>query len=114
MMSYLHDNVLGSLNFTEGLAVERVQLKPIEGVNGEGNTFRTHLPLVDNKGILQFSDSLLLVEDFEFPISYYGIRDAYVTLELQSYMTTSQRTTYTNEFIVDKIILIPKENEYIK
>jgi len=90
---------------------DRIQLKPIEGVNGEGNYFQTKTPHVDDNGILQFSDSVLLAQDFEFPVSYYGISDAYVTLEIQSYMTSTQRKYYTNEFLVDKIILIPKENE---
>ena len=90
---------------------DRIQLKPIEGVNGTGNYFRTKTPHVDEKGYLQFSDSLLLCSDYKFPVSYYGIQDAYVTLELNSYLLTSQRNTYTNEFFVDKIILIPKENE---
>ncbi len=90
---------------------DRVQLNPIEGVNGSGKLFHSKPPYVDEKGILQFSDSILLAQDFEFPVCYYGIQNAYATLEIQSYMTSSQRNTYTNEFYVDKVILIPKERE---
>lgn len=90
---------------------DRVQLSPIEGVNGTGKFFHTKKPYVDDKGYLQFCDSLLLAEDFEFPVSYYGIQKAYATLEIQSYMTSTQRNTYTNEFMVHKIILRPKERE---
>ncbi len=90
---------------------DRVQLKPIEGVNGSGNYYHPKTPHIDDKGLLQFSDSLLLVQDFEFPVCYYGVTDAYATLEIQSYMTSTQRNTYTNEFMIDKIILVPKEKE---
>ena len=90
---------------------DRVQLSPIEGVNGTGKFFHTKKPHIDEKGYLQFCDSLLLAENFEFPVCYYGIQKAYATLEIQSYMTSTQRNQFTNEFYVHKIILIPKERE---
>ena len=90
---------------------DRVQLMPIEGVNGTDKLFRTKKPHVDEKGMLQFNDSVLLAQDFEFPVCYYGLSDAYVTVQLQSNISSRDRSFYTNEIIVDKIIFIPKENE---
>lgn len=90
---------------------ERTQLTPPEGTMADGKNFVSRKPYVDEKGMLQFCDSMLLAKDFELPVSYYGVRDAYLTLEIQSYMTSSQRNLYTNELIIDKIVLVPKENE---
>ena len=87
----------------------RQQLQAIEGVNGSGRNFVSKEPHVDEKGQFHFNDSVLVAQDFEFPVSYVGIDDAYVTLEIQSYMTSSQRTTFTNELLIDKIVLVPKE-----
>ena len=91
-----------------GLAV-LLNEKPFEGVNGSGRNFVSKEPHVDEKGQFHFNDSVLVAQDFEFPVSYVGIDDAYVTLEIQSYMTSSQRTTFTNELLIDKIVLVPKE-----
>lgn len=87
---------------------KRVQLTPFN----DEKYFYTKEPHVDDSGKLQFCDSLLLAKDYEFPVSYYGLNDAYLTLEIQSYIQSSQRAYYTNEVIIDKIILVPKENEY--
>lgn len=89
---------------------ERVQLTPPEGVEADGKNFITSGPRYNSQGLLVQNDSVLLAKDFELPVSYFGIRDAYATLEIQSYLTSSQRNTYTNELIIDKIILVPKEN----
>ncbi len=89
---------------------EREQLTPPEGVEADGKNFVTTGPRYDAQGLLVQNDSVLLAKDFELPVSYFGIRDAYATLELQSYLTSSQRNKYTNELIIDKIILVPKEN----
>jgi len=100
------------LNYHQnGKTARRQQLSPIEGVNGTGRYFQTKAPHVDDNGILQWNDSVLVAQDFEFPFCYYGLEDAYVTLEIGSYMTSSQRTTYTNELMIDKIVLVPKVDE---
>ena len=90
---------------------EHVQLTPPEGVEADNKNFVTKGLRYDNDGRIIFTDSVLLAKNFELPVSYFGLRDAYVTLELQSYLTSSQRNNYTNELIIDKIILVPKENE---
>ena len=88
-----------------------MQLTPPADVEADGKNFVTKGLRYDNDGRIVFTDSVLLAKNFELPVSYFGLRDAYVTLELQSYMTSSQRNNYTNELIIDKIILVPKENE---
>ena len=101
------------INYHEGgkATQTRTQLKPEEGVNGTGNYFQTKTPHVDEKGMLQFNDSVMIAKDFELPVCYYALDDAYVTIEIQSYMTSTQRSQFTNELIIDKIVFIPKENE---
>ena len=100
------------LNYHDKKATqEREQLTPPEGVEADGKNYVTKEPRYDSQGLLVKNDSVLLAKDFELPVCYFGIRDAYVTLELQSYLTSSQRNNYTNELIIDKIILVPKENE---
>ncbi len=89
---------------------EKVQLTPPSGVNADGKNFVTTGPHYDEAGLLHQNDTLLLQRDFELPICYYGLDDAYATLEIQSYLTSSQRSKYTNEVLIDKIILVPKEN----
>lgn len=100
------------LNYHDKKATqEREQLTPPEGVDADGKNYLTHDPHYDSEGLLVQNDSVLLARDFELPVCYYGLNDAYVTLELQSYLTSSQRSKYTNELIIDKIILVPKEIE---
>ncbi len=89
----------------------REQLTPIEGVNGTGKYFVTKTPHIDENGNFQYNDSVLLAEDFELPVCYYGLDDFYVTLEIQSYMTSRQRNLYTNELYIAKIVLVPKVEE---
>lgn len=98
------------INYHEGTTSKttRTRLSPIEGVNGSGNNFVSKAPHVDENGQFHFNDSILIAEDFELPVCYYGLDDAYVTLEIQSYMTSSQRTTYTNEVLIDKVVMVPK------
>ena len=89
----------------------RQQLMPIDGVNGSGRNFVSKTPYVDEQGLLQFNDSVLLATDFELPVCYVGLDNAYITLEITSYMTSSERSKYTNELLIDKIVLVPKVRE---
>ena len=58
-------------------------------------------------------DTLTLLEDFQFPVSYRNQRYAYPLLEVKTYVsrTEDRRGTYTNEYKIDKIILKCKETE---
>ncbi len=57
-------------------------------------------------------DTLILFEDFEFPVSYRNVRNSYPVLEIVSKVTTTQsRNGYTAEYCIDRIILKSKESE---
>lgn len=82
----------------------RVQLAPPDG---SGRYFHSRAPHVDQEGNFQFNDSVLLASEFELPVCYYGLQNAHVTIELSSYITSSQRSLYTNELLIDKIVMVP-------
>lgn len=94
------------INYHEGTTSKTTRTR-LQTSAGEAN-FVSKAPHVDENGQFHFNDSILIAEDFELPVCYYGLDDAYVALEIQSYMTSTQRTTYTNELLIDKVVLVPK------
>ena len=58
-------------------------------------------------------DTLTLLEDFQFPVSYRNQRYAYPLLEVKTSVSRTEnlKGTYTNEYKIDKIILKCKETE---
>jgi len=78
--------------------------------HGSGRNFTNLAPHLDENGKYQYIDSILVAEDFEFPVCYYGLDNAYVTLKLTSYVTSKQTSTYSREMWIDKIVLKAKEN----
>lgn len=56
-------------------------------------------------------DTILLWEDFEFPIAYKGVKNAYptITINTQADLTDLATKRYTNYLYLDKIILKTKE-----
>jgi hypothetical protein len=57
-------------------------------------------------------DTLMLFEDFEFPVSYRNVRNSYPVLEIVSKVSTIQsRNGFTAEYCIDRIILKSKESE---
>lgn len=56
-----------------------------------------------------FNIDTLYIGTYEFANSYYGASDAGVVLQMESYVTTSARNTYTKELYLDCIILKPSE-----
>ena len=84
-------------------------LKVPEGEAGTGNYFENVPTCVDENGNACGVDSVLLAKDFKFPVCYYGLDNAYVTLKLASYVSSSQTSTYTRELWIDKIVLIAKD-----
>lgn len=77
---------------------------------GAKNLFTNRPPYVDERGYDQVVDTIPLVKDFQFPVAYYGMDNAYVTLKIASTVTSKQTTDYTREMWVDKIIFVAKEN----
>ena len=91
--------------------VNTLTLDVPEGVEGTGSKFRTRLPRIDENGEFQFNDSVLIAKDIELPICYYGVDDAYVTLRIAASVTSRELSEFTNEMLIDKIVLVPKEHE---
>lgn len=78
---------------------------------GGSNIFITRPPYIDEKGYLQYVDTIPLAKDFLLPISYYKMDKAYVTLKIASNVTSKETATYSREMWIDKIIFVAKENE---
>ena len=58
---------------------------------------------------VEYTDTVCLARDFEFPISYYGLDNAYPTLYLKSNFQSSAKDKYSRNIWVNAIILKPKE-----
>jgi hypothetical protein len=71
--------------------------------------FASKAPYVDENGEYRLVDSVLVAEDFMFPICYEGLSNAYVTLKLQGYFKSSEKSKYSRELRIDKIVLKAKE-----
>lgn len=56
-------------------------------------------------------DTLLLFEDFQFPVSYKNLRDCYPTIMLKDAATASNlRNGYTHTLAVDRFLFVSKED----
>lgn len=78
---------------------------------GGKNLFTNRPPVTDSLGnIIQVTDTIPLAKDFEFPVSYYGMNNAYVTLKITSTITSKQASLYAREMWIDKIVFVAKEN----
>ena len=58
----------------------------------------------------ELTDTVCLARDFEFPISYYGMSDAYPTLYIKSNFASTEKELYSRNIWVNAIILKPKDN----
>ncbi|MBQ6966015.1 MAG: hypothetical protein IJP82_10095 [Bacteroidaceae bacterium] len=75
----------------------------------EGNYFVNKQPALDENLCVNYTDTICLAKDFEFPVSYYGLTNAYPVLQLKSNFTSSERNYYSREIWVNAIILKAKE-----
>ena len=64
-------------------------------------------PFTNDNDELCFTDTICLAHDFEFPVCYKGT-DFYPTLKLSA-ITPKDKTKFTREFWIDKILLIAKD-----
>jgi hypothetical protein len=58
---------------------------------------------------VEYNDTVCLARDFEFPISYYELDNAYPTLYLKSNFKSTDKDKYSRNIWVNAIILKPKE-----
>ena len=66
-------------------------------------------PYVDENGEYRLVDSVLVAKDFEFPVCYKGLTDAYATLTIKGYFKSTEKNKYSREIHIDKIVLKAKE-----
>jgi len=64
----------------------------------------------NGKANIELTDTVCIARDFEFPISYYDMEDAYPTLYLKSNFASTEKELYSRNIWVNAIILKPKDN----
>lgn len=80
----------------------------IDKVNATKEATKNNTINIDYNG--EKVEQVLLFEDFEFPVSYKNLRHSYPTLTLVSNtVSKDRREGYSNDFCIDKIILVSKE-----
>jgi hypothetical protein len=77
--------------------------------NYNTNYFSNKSPYVDENGEYRLVDSVLVAKDFEFPVCYKGLTDAYATLTIKGYFKSTEKNKYSREIHIDKIVLKAKE-----
>lgn len=77
--------------------------------NYNTNYFSNKAPYVDENGEYRLIDSVLVAEDFEFPVCYKGLDNAYATLTIKGYFKSTEKNKYSREIKIDKIVLKSKE-----
>lgn len=66
-------------------------------------------PYYNEAGERCFTDTICIAKDFEFPIAYYGLTNAYPTIQIKSNFTTRERDYYSRELWINSVILKAKE-----
>lgn len=64
----------------------------------------------DGKFSYELTDTICLAKDFEFPVCYYDIENAYPVITLEDAHVTSEKNYYTNNMWVNAFIFKPKES----
>ena len=73
------------------------------------NYFVNRPPHYDENGKYCFTDTVLIAKDFEFPVCYQGLNNAFPILQLKSNFTTKEKSLYSREIWVNAIIVKAKE-----
>lgn len=106
-----------SLNYHDGKKATQVtyNMLPETGDIHDGeekNSFINRVcPFINDEGIICYTDTICLAKDFSFPVCYSGL-EFYPTLKLTA-ISPKEKTKYTREFWIDKILLIAKDNNAI-
>jgi len=64
---------------------------------------------LDEEGIAHYNDTICLARDFEFPICYKGVKNAYPVIQIKSNFSSSEKSIYSREIWVHSLILKAKE-----
>ena len=62
----------------------------------------------NTKGEIDYTDTICIAKDFEFPACYYGLSTAYPVINIKSNVRSTDKD-YTREIWVNSIIMKPKE-----
>ena len=63
----------------------------------------------NEKGEVDYTDTICIAKDFEFPICYYNLSNAYPVINIKSSFKSTEKTYYSREIWVNSIILKSKE-----
>lgn len=86
-----------------------------DAVDAEGksiyntNDFVNRKPVANDDLTMNYTDTILIARDFEFPVAYWGLDKAYPTIQLKSNFTSKQKAYYSREIWVNAIIMKAKE-----
>ena len=75
------------------------------------NYFVNRPPHLNEKGEIDFTDTICIAKDFEFPVSYMGLKQAYPLIQLKSNITSSEKVYYCRELWVNAIIFKAKGHD---
>lgn len=75
----------------------------------ESKHFVNRKPYYDEEGKLCLTDTILLAKDFEFPVCYEGLSNAYPVLQIKSNFKSTEKAFYAREIWVNAIVLKAKE-----
>lgn len=73
------------------------------------NYYVNKQPKPDENLAVNYTDTILIAKDFTFPVSYYGLQNAYPTIQLKSNFSSKEKAYYSREIWVNAIIMKPKE-----
>lgn len=77
----------------------------------ESNYFVNSRPTLKENGNIEFLDTICIAKDFEFPVAYKGIKNAYPTIQLKSNFTSKENKYYCREIWVNAIIFKVKGHD---
>ena len=105
-----HDDIHNLLNDTHSDLKFQADAVDASGSSIAGtNYFVNRPPHYDENGKYCFTDTVLIAKDFEFPVCYQGLNNAFPILQLKSNFTTKEKSLYSREIWVNAIIVKAKE-----
>jgi len=77
----------------------------------ESNYYVNRPPHYNEKGEVDLTDTICIAKDFNFPVCYAGLQDAYPVIQLKSNFVTSEKSLYSREIWVNAIIFKAKGHD---
>ncbi len=86
---------------------QQAKLDNPDGVNGRN--FINREPKIENGKWEYVVDTVCLARDFEFPVCYEGLENAYATIAIANTAKNTETNVYAKEIRIDKFILKAKD-----